>query len=95
MLSSLKNDETKLRLKLDFLLLVWTFVAGILKEMDQDATTQAYVTGMREDLSLFGNELIWFQTYFSIAYAIFIVPAQLIQTKVRATTCEYDYNTQI
>lgn len=77
-----RKRELKLRVKLDCLLLTWTFLAGILKEMDQDATTQAYVTGMREDLSLFGNELVWFQTYFSIAYAIFIVPAQLVQTKV-------------
>lgn len=76
------DPEAKLRWKLDGLLLVYVFVAGIMKEMDQDATTQAYVSGMKEDLSLNGNELVWFQTYFSIAYAICIVPAQIIQTKV-------------
>ncbi|KAL6707903.1 hypothetical protein ACN47E_003577 [Coniothyrium glycines] len=54
-----------------------------MKEMDQSATTQAYVSGMKEDLQLYGNELNWFQTYFSIAYAIFIVPSQLLQTKLR------------
>lgn len=73
----------KAGLKLDCLLLTWTFTAGILKEMDQDAATQAYVTGMREYLSLYGNELVWFQTYFSIGHAIFILPAQLVQIKVR------------
>lgn len=77
-----QGPEAKLRWKLDSVLLVYVFVAGILKEMDQDATTQAYVTGMKEDLKLNGNELVWFQTYFSIAYAICIVPAQIIQTKV-------------
>lgn len=78
----LTDPEAKLRWKLDGFLLVYVFVAGILKEMDQDATTQAYVSGMKEDLSLNGNELVWFQTYFSIAYAMCIVPAQIIQTKV-------------
>jgi ACS family pantothenate transporter-like MFS transporter len=78
-----QNPENVLRAKLDGFLLLWMFVAGIMKEMDQSATTQAYVSGMKEDLSLYGNELNWFQTYFSIAYAIFIVPSQLLQTKLR------------
>lgn len=79
----LRNPESILRLKLDAFLLLWMFIAGIMKEMDQSATTQAYVSGMKEDLGLYGNELNWFQTYFSIAYAVFIVPSQLLQTKLR------------
>ncbi|KAF3042680.1 hypothetical protein E8E12_007127 [Didymella heteroderae] len=79
----LRNEETVLRTKLDCFLLIWMFIAGIMKEMDQSATTQAYVSGMKEDLALYGNELNWFQTYFSIAYAIFIVPSQMLQTKLR------------
>lgn len=79
----LRNEENALRTKLDCILLLWMFIAGIMKEMDQSATTQAYVSGMKEDLALYGNELNWFQTYFSIAYAIFIVPSQMLQTKLR------------
>jgi hypothetical protein len=37
---------------------------------------------MRESLSLYGNELVEFTTFFSIGYAIGLVPGQLIQTKV-------------
>ncbi|KAI1476074.1 MFS general substrate transporter [Daldinia eschscholtzii] len=51
--------------------------------MDQSTTTQAYVSGMKESLSLYGNELVEFTTYFSIGYALFIVPAQMMQTRVR------------
>ncbi|GME65372.1 uncharacterized protein LTHEOB_9355 [Neofusicoccum parvum] len=51
--------------------------------MDQSATTQAYVSGMKEALSLYGNELVEFTTYFSIGYALGIVPAQIIQTMWR------------
>ncbi|KAH6981741.1 major facilitator superfamily domain-containing protein [Ilyonectria sp. MPI-CAGE-AT-0026] len=51
--------------------------------MDQSATTAAYVSGMKEDLGLLGNELVEFTTWFSVGYALFIVPSQLIQTRVR------------
>lgn len=77
-----RNPENVLLFKLDCLLLTWTFIAGILKEMDQSATTQAYVSGMKESLSLYGNELVNFNTFFSVGYAIGLIPGQLIQTKV-------------
>ncbi|KAJ5112225.1 hypothetical protein N7532_000270 [Penicillium argentinense] len=78
-----RNPENVLLFKLDILLLTWTFIAGILKEMDQSATTQAYVSGMKESLSLYGNELVNFNTFFSVGYAIGLIPGQVIQTKVR------------
>lgn len=78
-----KDPEHVLVLKLDALLLSWAFVAGLMKDMDQSATTAAYVSGMKESLSLYGNELVEFTTYFSIGYAIFIVPSQLVQTRLR------------
>ncbi|CAM1502482.1 Fc.00g044660.m01.CDS01 [Cosmosporella sp. VM-42] len=80
-----KDPSHALVFKLDLLLLTWAFVAGLTKDMDQSATTAAYVSGMKEDLSLFGNELVEFTTYFSIGYAIFIVPSQMIQTKIRSS----------
>ncbi|GKT55880.1 vitamin H transporter [Colletotrichum tofieldiae] len=78
-----EDAEHVLVLKLDILLLTWAFIAGLMKDMDQSATTAAYVSGMQEALSLYGNELVEFTTYFSIGYALFIVPSQLIQTRVR------------
>ncbi|KAM5351001.1 hypothetical protein ACJ41O_003724 [Fusarium nematophilum] len=78
-----RDPKHVLIFKLDCLLLTWAFLAGIMKEMDQSATTQAYVSGMREALSLYGNELVEFNTFFSIGYAIGLVPGQLAQTRVR------------
>ncbi|KXH47831.1 hypothetical protein CSAL01_03324 [Colletotrichum salicis] len=78
-----EDAEHVLVLKLDLLLLSWAFIAGLMKDMDQSTTTAAYVSGMQEALSLYGNELVEFTTYFSIGYALFIVPSQLIQTRVR------------
>lgn len=59
------------------------FVAGFMIEMDQSARTQVYVSDRKEDLALYGNEFDWFQTCFSIAYAIFIIPSQMLQTGPR------------
>ncbi|KAL4872999.1 hypothetical protein BDV12DRAFT_209655 [Aspergillus spectabilis] len=81
--SQLDNSERVLILKLDILLLVYAFVAGLTKDIDQSATTQAYVSGMKDALSLYGNELVEFTTYFSIGYALAIVPSQMIQTLIR------------
>lgn len=78
-----RDPSHVLVLKLDLTLLVWAFVAGLFKDMDQSATTAAFVSGMKEDLRLYGNELVEFTTYFSIGYALFIVPSQLVQTRVR------------
>ncbi|KAK2733909.1 hypothetical protein FQN55_003098 [Onygenales sp. PD_40] len=77
------SEERILVLKLDLFLLSWAFVAGLTKDMDQSATTQAYVSGMKEALSLYGNELVEFTTYFSIGYALAIIPSQLTQTMIR------------
>ncbi|KXH40068.1 major facilitator superfamily transporter [Colletotrichum simmondsii] len=76
-----RDPRNVLVFKLDVMLLAWMFLAGIMKEMDQSATTQAYVSGMRESLSLYGNELVEFNTFFSIGYALGLVPGQLIQTR--------------
>lgn len=38
---------------------------------------------MKEALSLNGNELVEFTTFYSIGYAIAIVPSQLLLTKIR------------
>ena len=86
-----RNPQHVLVFKLDCLLLTWTFIAGILKEMDQSATAQAYVSGMKESLNLYGNELINFNTLFSVGYAIGLIPGQLIQTKVSSLGISLDF----
>lgn len=43
----------------------------------------AYVSGMKEDLSLYGNELNYFTTAFNVAYCIMLIPSQVIMTYVR------------
>lgn len=41
------------------------------------------MSGMKEALSLNGNELVEFTTFYSIGYALAIVPSQLLLTRIR------------
>ncbi|WYZ40239.1 hypothetical protein EsH8_IV_000580 [Colletotrichum jinshuiense] len=51
--------------------------------LDQTNISNAYVSGMKEDLNLYGNELNYFTTYFNVAYCIMLIPSQIILTYVR------------
>jgi MFS family permease len=51
--------------------------------LDQQNINNAYVSGMKEDLNLYGNELNYLTTYFNIAYCLMLIPSQAIMTYVR------------
>ncbi|KAK0629258.1 major facilitator superfamily domain-containing protein [Bombardia bombarda] len=59
---------------------LWVHISGYL---DQTNISSAYVSGMREDLGLYGDELNYFTTYFSISYCLMLIPSQIIITYVR------------
>lgn len=73
-----KTPEHVLVFDMDIIIVAWTFLAGIMMEKDQAATTQAYIPGMREHLNFLRNDLVEFNTYSSIEYALGLVPGQLI-----------------
>lgn len=56
--------ERKLILKLDGLIIVFVFLAYWAKVLDSSATSTAYVSGMKEDLNLYGNQLNYLQTVY-------------------------------
>ncbi|CAI6088965.1 unnamed protein product [Clonostachys chloroleuca] len=55
----------------------------LLMSLDQQNIFNAYASGMKEDLELYGNELNYFTTYFNVAYCIMLIPSQIIITYVR------------
>ena len=57
-------EERRLITKLDLLIIVFAFLAYWTKVLDASAVTAAYVSGMKEDLGLFGNEL----NYLNLAF---------------------------
>lgn len=50
------EDERKFLRKLDAYLLTFTSIAFFLKWLDQSNINSAYVSGMKEELGLYGNE---------------------------------------
>ncbi|KAL1607582.1 hypothetical protein SLS59_002551 [Nothophoma quercina] len=76
--------EKKLILKLDWFLLSFSCLCFFVKQLDQNNISNAYVSGMKEDLGFGpGNELSWMNTYFLIGTIIGGPFANLIITVVR------------
>lgn len=69
--------------RLDIFLMTFGCISQVIKYLDQQNINNAYVSGMKEDLSLYGNELNYFTTAFNVAYCIMLIPSQVIMTYVR------------
>ncbi|KAJ5083447.1 allantoate permease [Penicillium angulare] len=76
-------DEKALVRRLDTFLLTFGCLSQVIKYLDQQNINNAYVSGMKEDLHLYGNELNLFTTYFNAAYCVMLIPSQIILTYVR------------
>ncbi|KAJ5488591.1 hypothetical protein N7539_003481 [Penicillium diatomitis] len=76
-------DERALVRRLDTFLLTFGCLSQVIKYLDQQNINNAYVSGMKEDLNLRGNELNLFTTYFNVAYCVMLIPSQVILTYVR------------
>ncbi|KAL4745050.1 hypothetical protein BDW72DRAFT_199017 [Aspergillus terricola var. indicus] len=68
-----KEREFLWRLDLGFLTI--GFLGYVFKYLDQINISNAYVSGMQEDLKLYGNELNYFTTYFNIGYMVMLFPS--------------------
>ncbi|KAK3350271.1 major facilitator superfamily domain-containing protein [Lasiosphaeria hispida] len=69
--------------RLDVFLMTFGCISQVIKYLDQTNISSAYVSGMKEDLGLHGDELNYFTTYFSISYCLMLIPSQIIITYVR------------
>lgn len=71
-------EERRLILKLDALIMIFVFLAYWAKVLDQSATSAAYVSGMKEDLKLFGNELNYLNTTYMVGFITLQIPLTLL-----------------
>ncbi|KAF2496501.1 MFS general substrate transporter [Lophium mytilinum] len=67
--------------RLDTYLFSYICLGYFIKYLDQTNYTNAFVSGMKEDLKLYGNERNWLNTYFNIGIIIGTIPSQMIQLK--------------
>ncbi|OAA75529.1 Major facilitator superfamily domain, general substrate transporter [Akanthomyces lecanii RCEF 1005] len=77
-------EERRLIVKLDLLIMVFAFLAYWAKVLDQSATSAAYVSGMKEDLGLYGNELNLLNTTYMVGFIALQVPLTLLMTRLSA-----------
>ncbi|CAG7974748.1 unnamed protein product [Penicillium salamii] len=73
--------ERRLILKLDGLIIVFVFLAYWAKVLDSSATSTAYVSGMKEDLNLYGNQLHYLQTVYMVGFITMQIPLTLLMTR--------------
>ncbi|GJC79538.1 pantothenate transporter liz1 [Colletotrichum liriopes] len=76
-------EERKFIAKIDWWILSYCCIAYFVKYLDQTNVSNAYVSGMKEDLHLTGNDLNYLTTFFNIGYIIGQLPSQLILTRIR------------
>ncbi|KAF9873960.1 hypothetical protein CkaCkLH20_08694 [Colletotrichum karsti] len=73
--------ERKYIQKLDSFLFSYVLLGYFIKYLDQNNYSNAFVSGMQEELGLYGNERNLLNTYFNIGIILGTIPAQMIQLK--------------
>ncbi|KAJ3784988.1 MFS general substrate transporter [Lentinula aff. detonsa] len=76
-------EERKFLNKLDSCLLTYAFLSYLSKYLDQQNITNAYVSGMQEDLHLVGNDLNYIITAWTCGYVIGQIPSNLLITRIK------------
>ncbi|KAI1077758.1 major facilitator superfamily domain-containing protein [Whalleya microplaca] len=67
--------------KLDTYLFSYICLGYFIKYLDQTNYSNAFVSGMQEDLALYGNERNFLNTYFNIGILLGTVPSMMIQIR--------------
>ncbi|KAF7563921.1 hypothetical protein G7046_g184 [Stylonectria norvegica] len=76
-------EERKFLFKLDAVILTFASLGYFIKNLDQININNAFVSGMKEDLGMYGNELNIMQTLWTIGYVLGEVPSNMMLTRIR------------
>ncbi|KAK0386219.1 hypothetical protein NLU13_6056 [Sarocladium strictum] len=63
-------EERRFIAKIDWWILTYCCIAYFVKYLDQTNVTNAYVSGMKEDLHMTGNDLNYLQTFWTVGYIV-------------------------
>lgn len=78
----ISSSEKKLLFKIDLFILTYGCCAYFAKWLDQANLSNAYVSGMKEDLAMYGTEYNLAATCFSIGQILGPIPANVLLTWV-------------
>ncbi|KAI0149924.1 MFS general substrate transporter [Hypoxylon sp. NC0597] len=77
------HEERAFLQKLDVFLVTMLSFGYFIKNLDQTNISNAFVSGMKEDLGMNGNEINLVDTAWTVGYVVGQIPSQIILTKVR------------
>ncbi|CAK7204019.1 hypothetical protein SEUCBS139899_006770 [Sporothrix eucalyptigena] len=75
------SDERRLVRKLDLSILAFACAGFWALYIDRSVYTNAYVSGLKEDLAFNGNQYVQINSIFTVGYAISIIPLTLVNTR--------------
>ncbi|KAH7084648.1 retrograde regulation protein 2 [Paraphoma chrysanthemicola] len=76
-------EERKLVQRLDLYVLSWATFGYFIRLLDSTNITNAYVSGMKEDLNFQGNQYNLLATFFTCGYLVGQIPSQFLLTRIR------------
>ncbi|CAG8138253.1 unnamed protein product [Penicillium salamii] len=76
------KEERRLITKLDLLIVPYAFLAYWTKYIDQTNINNAYVSGLKDDLGLHGNELVQLQTMYTVGAVVGQLPFIFLFTRL-------------
>ncbi|KAL7412581.1 MFS general substrate transporter [Mrakia frigida] len=75
-------EERRFLMKLDMTLLVFSVLGLIMRYIDQSNLNSAFVSGMKEDLNMYGLQLNYAQTCWTVGYVIGQVPTTMLLNRL-------------
>ncbi|KAF2439087.1 MFS general substrate transporter [Karstenula rhodostoma CBS 690.94] len=78
----LPRDQRRLLFKVDAIVLTFASLGYFLKNLDQTNVNNAFLSGMEEDLSMYGNQLVTSTSIWTVGYVIGQIPSNLLLTRV-------------
>lgn len=75
-------EEKKLIIKLDFSIWLYLFLSSFVKTLDSSTVSYAYVSGMKEDLKMYGNQLTYQSSCYMAGFIIGQIPLTILATKL-------------
>ncbi|KAJ5884769.1 hypothetical protein N7495_009279 [Penicillium taxi] len=78
----LPKDQRWLLFKLDAFVLTFASIGYFLKNIDLTNVQNAYLSGMEEDLGMYGNQLVTSTSIYTVGYVIGQIPSNLLLTRV-------------
>ncbi|KAL1604803.1 hypothetical protein SLS60_004343 [Paraconiothyrium brasiliense] len=78
----LPQDQRRLLFKVDAFVLTFASLGYFLKNLDQKNVNNAFLSGMEEELSMYGNQLVTSTSIWTVGYVIGQIPSNLLLTRV-------------